>query len=120
MQKLLFFVAFTFCLSLCGYAQQATPLTPVNTVSAGQSDLPKVIEGEIPANLQADMLAEMLLMNLVYTRSGEIHPTIAADPQILATAITNDSSIDAILREYIITGDNQIRTAREDELLGLY
>lgn len=120
MQKLLFFVLFA-SLSFCGFSQQNQPIKVQATQISSQSDLPEEgLKGEIPTNLRADVLAELVLMNEVSANLGELHPTFIANPDILAEAITGDSAIELIFRDYVMTTDETIHKARETQLLDLY
>ncbi len=118
MQKLLFFVLFA-SLSVCGFSQQNQQIKVQQQVSSS-SGLPELLKGEIPVNMQSDMLAELVLMKAVITNFGELHPTFLNNPRILASAITGDSAMDLIFREYVMTTDEPTHKARETQLLDLY
>ena len=119
MQKLLITIVFLF-VSMLGFSQSTPTVVPQSQISTGVSDLPDSIKGEIPPNFRTDMLAELLEMNAITTRVGELHPTILNNPQLLAKALSEIPTIDAAFREYITTLDDAIRKTREEEILDIY
>ena len=118
MQKLLTLIVFLL-FSVIGYSQSNTQVVQQNAIS-NVSDLPESLKGEIPANFPTDMLAELLEMQAIVTRTGEIHPTILDNPRVLAEAILSNAALDAAFREYITTASDSTRDNREEELLDIY